>query len=1104
MHISTVDRPISMGRPKKNTLTKGMGLIAAMLMLFGINEAHATGPGLSAVIAMGCDSYTIGVKGDGDQTVTYTSSLESLSGGAPVALDGSFYMEPGPRSVLRTYTVTIDPPLTGSYQFNGAPGYEAGSATFSAYGEVINTLPITSSLPNLTLNCDIEPASIGDRVWYDDDGDGIQSGSEIDADDMVARLYDCDGNTLRDPFGNYYIDYTDINGNYLFDGLLPGCYHVKFYHNTTYNSLPDGYEFSPLDQGGSEALDNDAHSNGWTSAIQLASGEHNRDVDAGVYMPIVTTAKLGDRVFSDLDGDGIQDPNENGIENVQVVLYDCADDSQVATTSTDTSGMYLFDALAAGSYKVEFLSATGRFSPIDQGTDDTSDSDANPLNGMTQCVDLATGESNITIDAGIYETVSLGDYVWFDDNRNGVQEGTEYGVDDVTVTLTDCSIPPNSVLDSDGNVVVVTSTLNGAYQFDNLLPGCYVVTFDNLPTGFNFSPANSGGDDTIDSDANTATGRSHDVILESGDSDNTIDAGINYPPSARIGDRVFEDLNTNGIQDAGEPGIPGVPVELLDCNGTSVTTTVTGPDGNYLFTSLDAGGYVVRFTQMNGHFFTAANAGADDAVDSDADTTTGESACTTVAVDEVNLTIDAGMFRLASLGDYVWNDSNMDGVQDIGEAGIPNVRVSLTSDCNNDGSIDSVDETITDANGAYGFIALCPGSHTVDIDPATLPAGMIQSYDPDSVLDGMADTILISGGSDLTLDFGYYEDLPVVCSVCDGKVTELTLKYNGATAGYVEVSQKKGGIVFFGMVLPGETFSFSGTDKKGTLGTEITITVDGALDAKIHTSCSKPIGPGLIAGSFEVIEGVSRNGGNLCPVDGAPPPPATCDCDGKVVNLTLKYNGATPGYVEVSQKKGGIVFSGMVQPGEEFSFSGTDKKGTLGTEISITVDGSLDTKIHTSCSKPIGPGLIAGIFEVISGTSRNGGELCPVDGGTNPPPTPVDCGKCDGKVTELTLQYNGSATIDVTVVQKKDGDTVFSGTVAPGESFSFIGTDKKGTLSTEISLFVDGQLYTKIHTSCSQPIGPGMVLGDFTVASGKSRNGGVLPIYNSNTCPTQP
>jgi predicted acyltransferase (DUF342 family) len=105
------------------------------------------------------------------------------------------------------------------------------------------------------------------------------------------------------------------------------------------------------------------------------------------------------------------------------------------------------------------------------------------------------------------------------------------------------------------------------------------------------------------------------------------------------------------------------------------------------------------------------------------------------------------------------------------------------------------------------------------------------------------------------------DDLP--CGECDGKVTELSLQYNGADVAYIEVEQKKEGAVFAGDVAPGEVFNFVGTDN-GTLGTEISIYVDGVLNTAIHASCSKPIAVSYIFGDFEVVDGASLKGGPLC------------------------------------------------------------------------------------------------------------------------------------------------------------------------------------------------------------------------------------------------
>jgi len=215
---------------------------------------------------------------------------------------------------------------------------------------------------------------------------------------------------------------------------------------------------------------------------------------------------------------------------------------------------------------------------------------------------------------------------------------------------------------------------------------------------------------------------------------------------------------------------------------------------------------------------------------------------------------------------------------------------------------------------------------------------------------------------------------PAPCGECRGGVTDLTLRYVGATAdAHVQVLQKKDQVVFDGTVRPGETFTFSGTEKDGKLGTEIAIRVDGEDNTTLHTSCSKPIGPGLVSGDFEVVAGRSKDGGPLCPL------PECSECRGGVTDLTLRYVGATvDAHVQVLQKKDQVVFDGAVQPGETFTFSGTEKDGKLGTEITIRVNGEDNTALHTSCSKPIGPGLVSGDFEVVAGRSKDGGPLCPL------------------------------------------------------------------------------------------------------------------------------
>ncbi|MTB54021.1 SdrD B-like domain-containing protein, partial [Lewinella sp. W8] len=175
-------------------------------------------------------------------------------------------------------------------------------------------------------------------------------------------------------------------------------------------------------------------------------------------------------------------------------------------------------------------------------------------------------------------------------------------------------------------------------------PDTYRVEFVT-PAGLTPSPADQGGDDATDSDA-LAGGVTAPIVLESGENDPTIDAG--YYQTASLGDFVFLDRDADGQQDAGEPGIENVTVNLL-VDGAQVATTTTDGSGFYQFTDLTPGvEYVVEFVSPAGFESSPANVG-DDATDSDADETTGQSPVVILASGENNPTIDAGFYETASL-----------------------------------------------------------------------------------------------------------------------------------------------------------------------------------------------------------------------------------------------------------------------------------------------------------------------------------------------------------------------------------------------------------------------------------------------------------------------
>lgn len=117
-----------------------------------------------------------------------------------------------------------------------------------------------------------ELAAIGDYVWYDMNQDGIQDEGEMGVEGVTVHLMDCQGNILDEML-------TDANGFYWFGDLEPGDYNIHFV-------LPDGYVFSPQDQGSDDALDSDADTaTGMAICTTLDPGEEDPTWDAGIYMP---------------------------------------------------------------------------------------------------------------------------------------------------------------------------------------------------------------------------------------------------------------------------------------------------------------------------------------------------------------------------------------------------------------------------------------------------------------------------------------------------------------------------------------------------------------------------------------------------------------------------------------------------------------------------------------------------------------------------------------------------------------------------------------------------------------------------------------------------
>ena len=272
--------------------------------------------------------------------------------------------------------------------------------------------------------------------------------------------------------------------------------------------------------------------------------------------------------------------------------------------------------------------------------------ETNPLVTPDLTTDTSTTPTDNDAEAVLsVAKVSIGDFVWWDTNRNGQQDTGELPVPNVTVNLLHAD--GTAVTDATGTPISTTTDGNGFYAFTDLLPGtAYLVEFVK-PTGTVFTTALSGATAT-DSNADVATGRATVTTKTSGNNladpgqadDPTIDAGLVQLVS--VGDFVWWDTNRDGLQDTGEAVVPdGFVVKLYDANGTFLRDTTTTA-GFYSFTDLMPGtAYTVEFvrsstTDTTGAAFTTVDASGDtsnsptaDLSDSDADVTTGKVTFTT-------------------------------------------------------------------------------------------------------------------------------------------------------------------------------------------------------------------------------------------------------------------------------------------------------------------------------------------------------------------------------------------------------------------------------------------------------------------------------------------
>ena len=391
-------------------------------------------------------------------------------------------------------------------------------------------------------------------------------------------------------------------------------------------------------------------------------------------------------VFGDTNGNAVQDPGEPDLTTVTVVVTDSQGTTQPVNTDSNGNWSLLV--------------------PVGETTANVDENSLQPGSVLTtgndpQTVTVSGGASAPTTPVGYQQQGIVSGHVFNDVNENGVQDPGEPDLPNITVVVTDCLGTTRSVVtDSSGDYsTTVPAGVTGVDIDDTTLPPGSERTAGSDPATVNVP---GGGEGAV--------------------------PPVGYQAQGMVRGRVFDDINGNGVQDPGEPGLANVSVRIVEFYG-DVQIIPTDANGDYT-AAVPVGTNsvsVVTTTLPPGSVLTTAN----------------ETQSFVVVGAQETATDPVGYQQRGGVSGHVFNDVNENGVQDPGEPDLPNIAVVVTD------SLGTTHTVATDARGDY-VTSVPVGTTTVKIDETTLPPGSVRTAGSDPA------TVAVPGGGDAaTAPVGY-------------------------------------------------------------------------------------------------------------------------------------------------------------------------------------------------------------------------------------------------------------------------------------------------------------------------------------------------------------
>ncbi len=577
---------------------------------------------------------------------------------------------------------------TKFYNVDDGQNFDSVCETYSENIVIIEDLtipPTNEYIEQCNADIDLVTNTIIGRVYNDLNGNGIQDTGEPGKESV--------GIVIQTENGDWLGARTDVNGDWI------ATVQVSNIFIRVSNEL---FPNAEITEG---AL---------SFSLNVTEGGTINAGTVGYKIPDVFGSLEG-VIYEDINGDGEQNNNEPGIENITVNITD--ENKSITTFNTNSNGYWIANQVLITNAVVSVDKTT-----IPSGSVLTEGDDTDALFIVLENDIVNTGKIGYLVNQN---TSSVSGFVYDDDNSNGIQDAGEHGIDGAQINVTT----------SNGSVFTTYTSSNGYW-------------------GINSLPADNITVELIESSLRTGSQLTEGVNPQSVSliANSNIDTGaLGYfipDVTGSISGRVYNDINGNGIQDDDEPGIENVWI-FIASEGQTRADVYTDINGDWI-AALVVSNAVISIVESSLPEGVVQTESYPDIIEN-------MKADTVVDIGKAGFTIPIPI-TTGTINGLVFNDENANGIFDDDEQGLPNVSVNITDVENSNTTV------ITDNNG-FWTATIIQGNATIDIDNNTLDenAVLTAGSDPNTLT-------VIADQENNTENVGYNFPIPITTGTINGLV----------------------------------------------------------------------------------------------------------------------------------------------------------------------------------------------------------------------------------------------------------------------------------------------------------------------------------------------